>query len=68
VYISIIVALALLTIIPTSAFASGPRLDTGDDATREEHDCWVDGYDSGFAGKYDCDRGRECIDHSDNYN
>ena len=28
------------------------RHDSGDDATAEA-DCWIDGYDSGFAGKYD---------------
>jgi hypothetical protein len=48
--------------------ASGIRADSGDDATLEESECWVNGYDSGFAGKYDSDRARECIEHSDNYN
>jgi hypothetical protein len=28
----------------------------------------TDGYESGFAGKYDRDRALECIEHSDNYN
>ncbi len=54
--ISIIVMALILTIPVASVFASGPRLDSGDDATQEEHDCWVDGYDSGFAGKYDSDK------------
>ena len=48
-----------------SVSASG---DSGDDATLEESHCWVNGYDSGFAGKDDKDRGRECKEHSDNYN
>ena len=39
-----------------------------DDATEEGADCWVDGYDSGFAGKYDKDRAKECIEHDDYYN
>jgi hypothetical protein len=65
----------LLAIIPflmvatvSDVYAGGPRLDSGDDATDEEHDCWVDGFDSGFAGKYDSVRARECIEHDDNYN
>jgi hypothetical protein len=48
--------------------ATGIRHDSGDDATDEEHGCHIDGYDSGFAGKYDKDRARECIEHDDNYN
>ncbi len=68
-YISIIVVLALLMMIPISSVsATGVRHDSGDDATAEEHECWINGYDSGFAGKYDKDRARECIEHSDNYN
>ena len=31
-----------------------------DDSTNEGADCWVDGYDAGFAGKYDKDRADEC--------
>ena len=52
----------------SNVFTTGVRHDPGDDATLEESHCWLDGYDSGFAGKYDKDRARECIDHSDNYN
>jgi hypothetical protein len=47
--------------------ATGLRYDWPDDATEEEFDCWINGYDSGFAGKYDSDRARECIEHEDNY-
>jgi hypothetical protein len=73
VYISITVAaLALLTIIiiipANNVFATGIRGDSGDDATLEESKCWVNGYDSGFAGEYDKDRARDCINEDDNYN
>lgn len=46
-------------------YAGGPRLDYGDDVTEEAADCWVQGYDSGFAGKYDSDRAKECLDNED---
>ncbi|MGH9950508.1 MAG: hypothetical protein ACRD5J_02700 [Nitrososphaeraceae archaeon] len=60
--------IAILFTIPISnVSASGIRHDSGDDATAEESHCWIDGYDSGFAGKYDSDRALECIEHSDNY-
>lgn len=62
------IAILLSSSTIAAAFASGVRLDSGDDATEEEHDCWINGYDSGFAGKYDSDRARECIEHNDNYN
>lgn len=52
----------------SNAFASSVRHDSGDDSTQEEHNCWINGYDSGFTGKYDSDRARECKEHSDNYN
>ena len=35
-------------------YAGGdPRLDCPDDATKEGEDCWIDGYDAGFAQVYD---------------
>jgi hypothetical protein len=65
-YIPIFIVLALVLTIPVSTvLASGPRLDSGDDATKEEHNCWVDGFDSGFAGKYDSDRASECYENGD---
>ena len=69
-YISAFVALAILIVIPTSnVFAGGPRLDYPEDATEEGADCWVDGYDAGFGGKYDNDRAKECLENGDdNYN
>jgi hypothetical protein len=48
--------------------ATGIRHDWLDDATAEDADCWINSYDSGFAGKYDKDRAKECIEHDDNYN
>jgi hypothetical protein len=70
VYISIIVVIMMiLTMSTASVFAGGPRLDYPDDATEEGADCWVDGYDAGFAGKYDKNRANECKDKGeDNYN
>jgi hypothetical protein len=67
---------SLLAIIPLSmvatisnVYASGPRLDYPEDATEEGAYCWIDGYDAGFAGKYDKDRADECaILADDEYN
>lgn len=62
----IIIILVIILAIPiSSVLASGPRLDSGDDVTEEEHDCYVDGYDAGFAGKYDSDRASECYENGD---
>jgi hypothetical protein len=67
----------LLAIIPllvvgsvSNVYAGGPRLDYPDPPpTPESSDCWVDGYDAGFAGKYDSDRAKECYeDGGDSYN
>ncbi|MGC1135795.1 MAG: hypothetical protein WA941_23425 [Nitrososphaeraceae archaeon] len=54
-----IVPLLMLATI-SNVNAGGPRLDYGDDVTEEEADCWVDGYDAGFAGKYDKDKADKC--------
>lgn len=52
-----------------AALAGGPRLDSFDDSTREGANCWVDGYDAGFAGKYDKGRADECANEKyDEYN
>jgi hypothetical protein len=63
----------IIAIPISSVSAGGPRLDYGDDVTNEEADCWVDGFDAGFAGKYDEDRANECKElgtetGSDQYN
>ena len=35
----------------------------------ESGDCWVDSYDAGFAGKYDSNRARGCLEKgADSYN
>jgi hypothetical protein len=66
IFLGLVIPIFLL-LVP-NVYASGIRHDSGDDTTDEEHGCWIDGYDSGFAGKYDKDRARECVDHDDNYN
>jgi hypothetical protein len=59
-------SLAMLALATTTnVYAGGPRLDYGDDVTEEAADCWVQGYDSGFAGKYDSDRAKECLENGD---
>jgi hypothetical protein len=60
----------LMLAIP-NVYAGGPRLDW--DQRYEDipgaPECWVDGYDAGFAGKYDKDRANECKDiPGDQYN
>jgi len=65
-----IISLLMLTAIP-SAYAGGPRLDY-DEAYEDvpgAPECWVDGYDAGFAALYDKDRANECNDiPGDQYN
>lgn len=58
----------VLMLTAQNVYAGGVRGDTPDGATPDEVDCWVDGYDDGFAGKYDKDRGSECEEiGDDNY-
>ncbi|MGB7883418.1 MAG: hypothetical protein WBL44_11870, partial [Nitrososphaeraceae archaeon] len=61
----------LLVIIPllsvatiANVYASGPRLDYDEryEDVPGAPECWVDGYDAGFAQKYDKDRADECAD------
>jgi hypothetical protein len=55
--------------IPISTLsAGGPRLDWPEDSTSEGKDCWVEGWDAGFAGKYDKDRADRCALEDDEYN
>jgi hypothetical protein len=64
-----IIVILLVVLTTTSAYAGGPRLDYPDDATAEGADCYVNGYDAGFAGKYDKNRADECKENGeDNYN
>jgi hypothetical protein len=58
----------LLLLVAPYAYGTGIRHDPGEYATDEEANCWINGYDSGFAGKYDKDRATDCIEHDDNYN
>ena len=63
-----IIPVLMLSVIP-NVYTGGVRGDIEDDATKEEGDCWVNGYDDGFAGKYDKDRANECEEiGSDYYN
>jgi len=54
-----------------NAFSGGPRLDY-DEAYEDvpgAPDCWVNGYDAGFAGKYDKNRADQCNEiEGDQYN
>jgi hypothetical protein len=61
----------LLLLVVPNVYASGPRLDYSE--TYEDvpgaPECWIDGYDAGFAGIYDKDRAQECNDiPGDQYN
>jgi hypothetical protein len=58
--LAIIPLLMLATI--SNVFASGPRLDYDEryEDVPGAPECWVDGYDAGFAQKYDKDRAQEC--------
>jgi hypothetical protein len=55
----------LMVVIISNVYAGGPRLDSPEDSTNEGSVCWVNGYDSGFAGKYDKDRADECKNEED---
>lgn len=67
----ILAIIAIVIFLVPSVYASGPRLDYderyGDIPGALE--CWVDGYDAGFAGKYNIDRANECKEiPGDQYN
>ncbi|MGA9318604.1 MAG: hypothetical protein WBV84_11190 [Nitrososphaeraceae archaeon] len=68
----VIIGIIIVTLMMSgiaSAFAGSPRLDSPEDSTYEGGACWVDGYDSGFAGKYDKNRADECqTEENDEYN
>jgi hypothetical protein len=73
-YVTLKNVIMIGTIIATlltsgAAFAGGPRGDSPEDSTREGVNCWVDGFDAGFAGKYDQERANECQNQEgDEYN
>jgi hypothetical protein len=58
----------LLLLVAPYAYGTGIRHDPDKYAKNEEANCWINSYDSGFAGKYDSERARECIEHGDYYN
>jgi hypothetical protein len=58
--VAIASVLVFTSISTLNVYAGGPRDDYPGDATDDEADCWVNGYDDGFAGIYDADRGSEC--------
>jgi hypothetical protein len=71
VLITIILVLMPMPITISYVNAGGPRLDY--DERYEDipgaPECWVDGYDAGFAGDYDRNRADECKDiPGDQYN
>jgi hypothetical protein len=47
-----------------NVYAGGPRADYDEryEDVPGASECWIDGYDAGFAGKYDKDRADECKD------
>jgi hypothetical protein len=53
---TITVTILVVLTTTTSAYAGGPRLDWPEDSSDEGKDCWVEGYDAGFAQKYDKER------------
>jgi hypothetical protein len=60
-------AIVIVLLVP-NVYGS-PREDSPEDSTNEGGGCWVDGYDAGFAGKYDKDRADECqTEENDEYN
>ena len=66
----LLLAIISLLILATTAnvYAGGPRLDWPEDSSDEGKDCWVEGYDAGFAGKYDKERADRCSQENDEYN
>ena len=50
-----------------NVYASGPRGDGPEDATQEEDACYINGYDAGFAEKYDKDRADFCKERGGDY-
>ena len=64
------IVMTLLISSVSNVSAGGPRQDypEDDDAPAESNECWREGYDSGFARKFDKDRNDECQEEDeDNY-
>jgi hypothetical protein len=64
--VKVIIGITIVVLLSSgsiaAAFAGGPRLDYDQRYQDVEGapQCWVDGYDAGFAGKYDKNRADEC--------
>jgi hypothetical protein len=68
---AIVITLLISSVSSGNVSASGPRLDYPEDgeASEEANECHLNGYDSGFAGKYDSERARYCYENGgDAYN
>jgi hypothetical protein len=59
------IVLTLLISSVSNVFAGGPRANGPEDSTPEADACWANGYDSGFAGKFDKERNDECQDEGE---
>jgi hypothetical protein len=71
VLITIILVLMPMPITISNVNAGGPRLDYDEryEDVPGAPECWVDGYDAGFAGEYDRNRADECkVIPGDQYN
>ena len=71
VLITVILVLMPMPITISHVNAGGPRLDYDEryEDVPGAPECWVDGYDAGFAGDYDRNRADECKDiPGDQYN
>ena len=56
-------SLIVLLIIPAANVYTGGTRSDSDERYNQipgAHECWIDGYDAGFFGKYDEDRANEC--------
>ena len=60
-------AIPIFLLLVPNVYASGIRGDVDEGTTIGESICWVNGYDSGFAGKFDKDRSDECGEFHENY-
>jgi hypothetical protein len=69
IFLAVVAATLTLTFSNISFVnAGGPRLDWPEDSSDEGKDCWVEGYDDGFAGRYDKERADRCALEADEYN
>jgi hypothetical protein len=59
------IVMTLLINSVSNVYAGGPRFDYPDPGTEEEANCWIDGYESGFGGKYDNERASDCYENGD---